>query len=358
MENNNNIEKQAENIGTEKKKKKKSGKLGRKILAGILAVSLVTGVTFVGTAKVFSSYPVAIMIDSKPVCYLASRDEAEKVISKVVKRMSVKGSDIKAVTNDNRLEIDRADTMDVDPAKQMSVKEAVKYLTDRDNLKTASSESEDDTFKMTVVSTKIVDRNFTPEPVYEADETMLAGTKVIKTENKDGKERVLIVYTTENGKITEKDETLIETLEEGTSEVIVKGTLGLPDGADWKTYDGDPVYNNGEELIETAKKYIGTGYKLGSANLAKGVSCIGLVKAIYAKYGVYIPMSMTGARKVGIAVSYKNMKKGDIICYSNHFALYAGNGKILDSRSRGGVGIRSLNSVGQKVLTVRRIVKN
>ena len=186
---------------------------------------------------------------------------------------------------------------------------------------------------------------------------MLAGQSEVIEEGRDGLNEMLVTYTVVNGDVENKDEEIVEVIDEGESKVIKKGTLGLPEGEDWETYEGDPVYKNGDEIVETTMQYIGTRYRLGGYDLATGVSCIGLVKAIYAKYGVYIPMSMTGARKVGIPVSYSNMKKGDIICYSRHFAIYAGNGKILDARSRGGVGIRSLGSVGQKVLTVRRIVQ-
>ena len=110
--------------------------------------------------------------------------------------------------------------------------------------------------------------------------------------------------------------------------------------------------------MATAMNYIGVGYILGGDDLSEGVSCIGLVKAIYAMYGIYIPMSMEGAREVGIPVSYDNMQVGDIICYTDHFALYAGNGQLLDARSGEGVGLHPLDSVGQSVLTVRRIVVN
>lgn len=337
------------------REKERLGFSYRRLMRAVVAAALVMCTGFAGVNKLFSLYPYAITIDNDPVCYVASKADGEDVLKKLVDKFAVEGADVKAVTTtDDRLQINRADKMKLEDEQILSVDEAVEKLSDKDVLDPDGGDG--DPVSFTVVSAKVDEKEFTPEPVYEADDSMLAGREEIKSEGRDGKQEISTVYTTENGILESTQEKVLKVLDKGESAVIVRGTLGLPEGADWKTYDGDPVYKNGEELMKTAMNYIGVGYILGGDDLSQGVSCIGLVKAIYAMYGVYIPMSMEGAREVGIPVSYDNMQVGDIICYTDHFALYAGNGQLLDARSGDGVALHPLDSVGQSVLTVRRIV--
>ena len=344
--------KNSENTPEEKTR----GTVFRKSAAAVLVSGALMCAVFFGASQIGSLYPYAITIDDDPVCYVATKSDGDRVIKNFVKDLAVDETEVKAIDSDNRLQVVRADEMKVDSDKILSVDEACKKLSEEDALNEGKDGKDPLTLK--VVSSRVDDIAFTPEPVYEANDTMLAGSEEVRSEGRNGRRRISTVYETQNGTIYGVTEKVLKVLDEGESSVIERGTLGLPDGADWKTYDGDPVYKNGEELMATAMNYIGVGYILGGDDLSEGVSCIGLVKAIYAMYGICIPMSMEGAREVGIPVSYDNMQVGDIICYTDHFALYAGNGQLLDARSGEGVGLHPLDSVGQSVLTVRRIVVN
>ena len=78
---------------------------------------------------------------------------------------------------------------------------------------------------------------------------------------------------------------------------------------------------------------------------------------MYAKYGIKLPNGKNALKHVGTAVSFANARPGDIICYSNHYALYMGNNTIIHATSKGGVKIRH-NAKFRKIVTVRRIPRS
>lgn len=325
--------------------------LNRRIFAGFAAAILVMTGAFVAANKFFSLYPYAINMDDKTVCYVDDKNAAREVVRKLVNNTDLEGADIKAIDTDGSFKISRADKIKVDEV--LSVDDAV------DCVRALKEETahDDEPQGLTVVSTRVEEHSFTPEIEYVRDDEMFAGQEEVLQENKDGRQKLLVTYTTVDGEITDEDEELIEVLDEGQQEKIARGTLGLPEGEDWKTYDGDPVFNDGGDLVTTAMQYEGkVPYKLGGQNLNKGVSCLGLVKAIYAKYGINLPMSHPGMKKAGVGVSYKNAQKGDIICYKSHVGIYVGNGKMIDATSSYGVSVRKVDT--KKLVTVRRIPHN
>ena len=326
-------------------------RLNRRIFAGFAAAIIAMIGAFLAINKIYSLYPYAITMDDETICYVDDKDAAREVVTKLVNNDELEGADIKAIDADENFSINRADKINVD--KVLSVDEAVECVR---AIKEQNS-SDEEPQGLTVVSTRVEEHTFTPDVEYVQDDSMFAGQQQILQENKDGKKKLLVTYTTVDGEITDADEELIEILDEGQQERIARGTLGLPDGADWKTYEGDPVFNDGADLVTTAMKYKGkVPYKLGGQDLNKGVSCLGLVKAIYAKYGIYLPMSHPGMKKAGIGVSYKNAQKGDIICYKSHVGIYVGDGKMIDATSSYGVSVRKVDT--KKLVTVRRIPHN
>ena len=326
---------------------------GRKIAVAMIAACAVLCSTIIGSNKFVAMYPYALTMDNEPICYVESKEAAEEVMAELVQSFSEEGTEVKAVNSDNRLQVARAEDRNVDEDQLKTKEEAVELVAQA----AEETKDTDKPLEFTITSTKIADRDVTLDTVYEKDETMLAGTGYVKVEGEDRKEKVLEYYTTTNGEVVDKDVTVLEVMDEGVNEVIVKGTLGVPDGEDWRTYEGDPVFNSGDDLVTTGKQYIGkVRYKLGGMDLTRGVSCLGLVKALYAKYGIYLPMSHPGMKKAGIGVSYSNARPGDIICYKAHVGIYVGNGKMLDATSGSGVSIRSVST--KKLVTVRRIVGN
>lgn len=110
----------------------------------------------------------------------------------------------------------------------------------------------------------------------------------------------------------------------------------------------------GVDLVNYAKKFLGNPYVYGGTSLTRGTDCSGFVMSVYAHYGVSLPHSSYSMRSVGYKVSIKDIQPGDIVCYSGHVGIYAGNGQIVNAiNEQKGIGMSNLNS--RTVITVRRI---
>ena len=87
----------------------------------------------------------------------------------------------------------------------------------------------------------------------------------------------------------------------------------------------------GVELVNYAKRFIGNPYVYGGTSLTRGTDCSGFVHSVYKHFGVSLPRTSYSMRKVGYKVSYSEIQPGDIVCYSGHVGIYAGNGKIVNA---------------------------
>ena len=110
----------------------------------------------------------------------------------------------------------------------------------------------------------------------------------------------------------------------------------------------------GKNVIKYAKKFIGNPYVYGGSSLTRGTDCSGYVKSVYAHFGVYLPRTSYSMRSVGKAVKYNDMQPGDIVCYSGHVALYAGNGMIVHAANeKDDITMSSVNYA--RIITIRRM---
>ncbi|CAN5145729.1 hypothetical protein BH24ACT19_BH24ACT19_16970 [soil metagenome] len=96
-----------------------------------------------------------------------------------------------------------------------------------------------------------------------------------------------------------------------------------------------PAANSeGEEVVETAKEYDGTVYRLGGASRS-GMDCSGLTMLVYEEFGVTLPHSMTRQYDEGSTVPKGQEQPGDLAFFDehddgiSHVGIYAGNGKIV-----------------------------
>ncbi len=112
---------------------------------------------------------------------------------------------------------------------------------------------------------------------------------------------------------------------------------------------------NGASVAAYAKKFVGNPYKYGGTSLTKGADCSGFTMSVFKKFGIKLPHSSSAQRKYGKAVSLKNAKPGDLVCYSGHVGIYIGNGKIVHaSTPKGGIKIGSVHIM--KIKTIRRLL--
>lgn len=115
---------------------------------------------------------------------------------------------------------------------------------------------------------------------------------------------------------------------------------------------------SGSAVVGYANQFVGGPYVWGGNSLTTGVDCSGFVVQVYKNFGINLSGSRSSAalRGVGKAVSYDNMKAGDIVCYSGHVGIYTGGGTIVEAQSTR-AGITNNRSVNCKqILAIRRVI--
>ena len=121
-----------------------------------------------------------------------------------------------------------------------------------------------------------------------------------------------------------------------------------------KAAEREALRAKGQSVVNFAKQFIGNPYVFGGTSLTNGTDCSGFVKSVYANFGIYMPRTSYAMRSVGRAVSYSEMLPGDIICYSGHVGIYAGNGQIVNAiDSARGIGMSSVTYAN--IITIRRM---
>jgi len=105
------------------------------------------------------------------------------------------------------------------------------------------------------------------------------------------------------------------------------------------------IYGTGmlrEEIVRTARSFIGLPYQWGGESPEEGFDCSGLTKAAYQLNGLNIPRSSKGQFERGRSVPLEDVKKGDLVFFSiqrgrkvSHVGLYAGNGMFIHAPGKG-----------------------
>ena len=120
-----------------------------------------------------------------------------------------------------------------------------------------------------------------------------------------------------------------------------------------KSYSA-PSGSDGSAVVSYGAQFVGNPYVYGGSSLTNGTDCSGFVMSVYAAFGVSLPHSSSAMRSVGYAVSYDEMQPGDIVCYSGHVGIYAGNGMLLHASTyRTGITYSRVNY--KSILAIRRI---
>lgn len=113
--------------------------------------------------------------------------------------------------------------------------------------------------------------------------------------------------------------------------------------------------SNGQAVVDYARQFLGNPYVYGGNSLTNGTDCSGFVKGVYAAFGINLPRTSAEQRSVGYAVSLSEIQPGDIVCYSGHVGIYAGNNTLIHaSNEKTGITLTSPVTY-RNVLAVRRI---
>ena len=116
-----------------------------------------------------------------------------------------------------------------------------------------------------------------------------------------------------------------------------------------------PASSNGQAVVDYARQFLGNPYVYGGNSLTNGTDCSGFVKGVYAAFGINLPRTSSEQRSVGYAVSLSEIQPGDIVCYSGHVGIYAGNNTLIHaSNEKTGITLTSPVTY-RSVLAVRRI---
>jgi len=107
-----------------------------------------------------------------------------------------------------------------------------------------------------------------------------------------------------------------------------------------------------EDLVQTARSFIGLPYRWGSADPNRGLDCSGLVLAVYQLNGIDVPRSSRQQYSSGTPVKKDRLKRGDLVFFNtaggrgiSHVGIYIGNDRFIHAPGRGKtIGIESLST--------------
>jgi len=90
------------------------------------------------------------------------------------------------------------------------------------------------------------------------------------------------------------------------------------------------------EIVATAKSFIGMPYSWGSSSPDEGFDCSGLTLAVYQLNGLTLPHSSKEQYKTGTPIKKSRLLKGDLVFFAttrgrkvSHVGVYIGNNKFI-----------------------------
>ncbi len=323
-----------------------------------LAFVVAAGLVFNQLVKPYAVYadgtkvedPCIVSADGKELFIVENEEIASKVIRDVMESYVAEDGDLDSIQIDEQLKIeDKTLFVGVKPPTVLTEEEAVaKVLEDN------ASESP----KMHVMTKTDVDitEKVEPETVYEKTDELYSGNMELKAEGAEGEKIVTNEVTLVNGEETDSEPVAEKVTQEPVDKVIYLGTKSRPADTAWHDYSGSPFGEaDGMEMVNYGMQFVGNPYRYGGTSLTHGTDCSGFIYSVYRHFGYSVPR--LGFYKMGKGVCLAEAKPGDVVYYPGHYAMYAGDGKIVHAyNSRRGICVTSVHAPG-RILTIRRFVE-
>jgi cell wall-associated NlpC family hydrolase len=96
-----------------------------------------------------------------------------------------------------------------------------------------------------------------------------------------------------------------------------------------------------EELVRSARSFLGVPYLWGGTSAEAGFDCSGLTMTVYQLNGLDLPRTSRAQFVTGTPVDRSSLEKGDLIFFAavgekvSHVGIYAGNGLFIHAPGRG-----------------------
>lgn len=114
----------------------------------------------------------------------------------------------------------------------------------------------------------------------------------------------------------------------------------------------------GIEVSTYALDFVGNPYVWGGDSLTEGADCSGFTMKVYEQFGITLPHSSSGQKKVGSEIDgLDNALPGDLLFYENpaHVAMYIGDGKVVHAFPNHGICVSEADF--DDIVMIRRIVE-
>ena len=96
------------------------------------------------------------------------------------------------------------------------------------------------------------------------------------------------------------------------------------------------------EIVGTARKFIGVPYRWGGSSRREGFDCSGLTLVVYQLNGLNLPRSSKQQYRFGTPIRKNQLSQGDLVFFAtsggrrvSHVGIYVGKGKFIHAPGRG-----------------------
>jgi hypothetical protein len=97
-----------------------------------------------------------------------------------------------------------------------------------------------------------------------------------------------------------------------------------------------------DNLVATARRFIGTPYRWGGASVRRGFDCSGLTMTVYRLNGLELPRNSRSQYRSGRPVTRETLQKGDLVFFAtgrrdrvSHVGIYSGAGQFIHAPGEG-----------------------